>query len=64
MKLFESEVDMLQHQLKVKIFSENNNYSLCEKMMLQNFADEMAKLSDLSETIANMLSVFKFKRDM
>jgi predicted phosphate transport protein (TIGR00153 family) len=63
-KLFESEVDMLLHQLKVKIFSKENDYTLCEKMMLQNFADEIAELSDLAENIANMLSVFKFKRDI
>ena len=62
--LFESEVDMLLHQLKVKIFSDKNDYTLCEKMMLQNFADEIAKLSDLAEQIASMLSVFKFKRDI
>ena len=61
-KLFESEVDMLQHNLKVKIFSDDNKYTLCEKMMLQKFADEIAQLSDLSEKIASMLFVFKFKR--
>jgi predicted phosphate transport protein (TIGR00153 family) len=63
-RLFESEVDMLQYQLKVKLFSEENDYSLCEKMLLNNFADEIAKLSDLAETIASKLSVFKFKRSM
>jgi uncharacterized protein Yka (UPF0111/DUF47 family) len=63
-QLFESEVDMLQHQLKVKIFSRDNNDSLCDKMLLQSFADEIAKLSDLSEQIAGKLSVFRFKRSM
>jgi predicted phosphate transport protein (TIGR00153 family) len=63
-KLYESEVDMLQHILKVKIYSEENNYTLCEKMMLQKFTDEIAKLSDLSEQIVSMLSVFRFKRAM
>jgi predicted phosphate transport protein (TIGR00153 family) len=62
-KLFESEVDILQHNLKVKIFSDEST-SLCEKMMLQKFADEVAKLSDLSEDIALKLSVLKFKRSI
>ena len=63
-KLYETEVDMMQYQLKVKIYSEENKYTLSEKMMLQNFADEIAELSDLAEKIASMLSVFKFKRGM
>lgn len=63
-KLYETEVDMMQHQLKVKIYSEENKYTLSEKMMLQSFADEIAELSDLAEKIASMLSVFKFKRGM
>lgn len=63
-KLFESEVDMMQYQLKLKIYSEDSKYSMCEKMMLANFANEIAQLSDLSEKIASMLSVFKFKRDI
>lgn len=63
-KLYEHEVDMMQHNLKVKIFSDENKDTLSEKMLLQNFADEMAKLSDLAEQIANKLSVFKFKRSM
>lgn len=63
-KLFESEVDMMQYHLKLKIFSEDSTYDLCEKMMLNSFVDEMAKLSDLAEQIASKLSVYKFKRDM
>lgn len=63
-KLYESEADMLQHNLKVKIFSAENKTTLSEKMLLQIFADELAKLSDLAEQIANKLSVLKFKRSM
>jgi predicted phosphate transport protein (TIGR00153 family) len=63
-KLYESEVDQLLYHLKVKIYNEKFEASLCEKMMLQNFADEVAKLSDLAEQIADKLSVFKFKRSM
>jgi len=63
-KLYEHDVDLLQHSLKVKIFSDENKDTLSEKMLLQNFADEIAELSDLAEQIANKLSVFKFKRSI
>ncbi len=63
-KLYEHEVDMLQHNLKVKIYKDENKDTLSEKMLLQNFADEIAKLSDQAELIANKLFVFKFRRSM
>lgn len=62
--LFESEADTLQHNLKVKIFDEKLNISLCEKMVLNKFADDIAKLSDIAEKIASKLSVFRFKRSI
>ena len=62
--LFESEADMLLHQLKVKIFDDNLKGSLSEKMVLSTFAADFAKLSDLAETIASKLSVFRFKRSI
>jgi len=63
-KLFESEVDHLLHNLKTKIFKDDFDATLCEKMLLQSVADQIAALSDLAEQIANKLSVFKFKRSM
>lgn len=62
--LFESEVDMLLHNLKIKIYSKENDITLCEKLVLHNLADELAKLSDLAEIIAGKLSVFRFKRSI
>jgi len=62
--LFESEADLLLHELKVKIFDDKLNCSLSEKMLLSSFAAEFAKLSDLAETIASKLSVFRFKRSI
>jgi len=62
--LFESEADMLLHELKVKIFDDNLEGSLSEKMLLSSFAAEFAKLSDLAESIASMLSVIRFKRSI
>ena len=56
--LFESEADTLLHGLKVKIFNKENDIDLSEKIMLQNFATDVAKLSDIAEKIASMLSVF------
>lgn len=63
-QLFESEADMILHGLKVKIFNEESKTSLAEKLLLQNFATELAQLSDISEKIANKLSVFRFKRSI
>lgn len=62
--LFESEADMLLYELKVKIFDDQLSCSLSEKMVLSNFAADFAKLSDLAETIASKLSVFRFKRSI
>lgn len=62
--LFESEADMLLYELKIKIYDDNMTGSLSEKMLLANFAAEFAKLSDLAETIASKLSVFRFKRSI
>lgn len=62
--LFESEADMLLHELKVKIFDDQMSGSLSEKMLLSNFAAEFAKLSDISEVIASKLSVLRFKRSI
>lgn len=62
--LFESEADMLLHELKIKIFDDQLSGSLSEKMLLSSFAAEFAKLSDLAESIASKLSVFRFKRSI
>lgn len=62
--LFESEADVLLYELKVKIFDDQLNGSLSEKMVLSNFAADFAKLSDLAEAIASKLSVFRFKRSI
>ena len=62
--LFESEADMLLHALKVKIFSDDTKTTLAEKLLLQDIASELAKLSDISERIASKLSVFRFKRSI
>lgn len=62
--LFESEADTLLHALKVKIFDKENDIDLSRKLMLQNFAIEVAKLSDLAEKIASQLSVLRFKRSI
>lgn len=62
--LYESEADTLLYELKVKIFDDQLSGSLSEKMVLSSFAAEFAKLSDLAETIAAKLSVFRFKRSI
>jgi len=62
--LFESDVDKLLHNLKIKIFDEALQCTLGEKLLLNKFADEFAKLSDIAEKVASKLSVFRFKRSI
>lgn len=62
--LYESEVDKLQHNLKLKIFDDEFKCSLGEKLILNKFVDKFADLSDLAEKIASKLSVFRFKRSI
>lgn len=62
--LYESEVDTLQHNLKLKIFSKDENISLGEKLLLNKFADKLGDLSDLAQSIGRKLSVFRFKRSI
>jgi predicted phosphate transport protein (TIGR00153 family) len=62
--LFESDVDTLQHNLKIKIFDEELECTLGEKLVLNKFADKIAGLSDIAEMVASKLSVFRFKRSI
>ena len=62
--LFESDVDTLLHNLKIKIFDDTLDRSLGEKLVLNKFADKFAELSDLAERVASKLSVFRFKRSI
>jgi predicted phosphate transport protein (TIGR00153 family) len=62
--LFESDVDTLLYNLKIKIFDENLDCTLGEKLILKDFADQLAELSDIAEIVANKLSVFRFKRSI
>jgi predicted phosphate transport protein (TIGR00153 family) len=62
--LFESDVDTLLHNLKLKIFDENLDCTLGEKLILNKFADKLAELSDIAEKVASKLSVFRFKRSI
>ena len=62
--LYESDVDTLLHNLKTKIFDEEMDCSLGEKLVLNKFADQFAVLSDLAEKVASKLSVFRFKRSI
>ncbi len=59
---YESEVDQLEHELKIKIFGKKEDLNLSEKMHLGSFAEKISELSDIAEKIAIKLSVFKFKR--
>ena len=62
--LYESEVDTLLHNVKLKIFGDQIKSILSEKLLLDKFVDELAALSDIAEKIASKLSVFRFKRSI
>ncbi|MDA3932327.1 MAG: DUF47 family protein [Tenericutes bacterium] len=62
--LYESEADKLLHNLKIKIFEDQLNCTLAERIVLNKFADELAELSDIAEKVASKLSVFRFKRSI
>lgn len=62
--LFESEADTLLHNIKVKIFDDEIKCGLSEKIVLNKFADDLAKLSDISEKVASKLAIFRFKRSI
>lgn len=59
---YESEVDKLEYNLKIKIFADKVLFNLSEKMHQRYFAQKTARLSDIAEEIAIKLSVFRFKR--
>ncbi|MBI9060339.1 MAG: DUF47 family protein [Labilibaculum sp.] len=62
--LYESEADKLLHNLKIKIYDEQLDCTLAERIVLNKFADELAELSDIAEKVASKLSVFRFKRSI
>lgn len=59
---YESEVDKLEYNLKIKIFADKDLFNLSEKMHQRYFAQKTARLSDIAEETAIKLSVFRFKR--
>lgn len=62
--LFESEVDTILHNVKVKIYGGKVDCPLSEKLLLDKFAEELAGLSDVAEKVAAKLSVYRFKRSI
>ncbi|NLJ91000.1 MAG: DUF47 family protein [Clostridiales bacterium] len=59
---YESEVDKLQHDLKKLIYQGDSELEYAHKLHLSYFIKKCAALSDISEKVALVLSVFQFKR--
>jgi len=60
---FEKEADNISHQLKSKVF-QNNKYELAQKMHLRYFSLHIDHIADVSETVADKLSIFAIKRNI
>lgn len=59
---YESEVDKLQHDLKKVIYQDDCELEYAHKIHLSYYVKKCARLSDICEGIALVLSVFQFKR--
>ncbi len=59
---YEHEVDDIEEQLKRKVFRSTEVKELSNKVHLRYFAERIAKISDVAETVAEKLSVYTIKR--
>ncbi len=58
---YEKEADTISHKLKHKVF-QNDKYELAQKMHLRYFALHIDNIADISETVADKLSIYAIKR--
>jgi uncharacterized protein len=60
---YEKEADTISHKLKQKVF-QNDKYELAQKMHLRYFALHIDSIADISETVADKLSIYTIKRNI
>ncbi|HDR05848.1 MAG TPA: DUF47 family protein [Candidatus Marinimicrobia bacterium] len=58
---YEKEADLISHKLKHRVF-QNDKYELAQKMHLRYFALHIDSIADISETVADKLSIYAIKR--
>jgi predicted phosphate transport protein (TIGR00153 family) len=59
---YEHEVDDLEEQLKRKAFSSGEIVRFSQKVHMRYFAEKIAKVSDVAQSVAERLSVYAIKR--
>jgi len=61
---FENEVDKIEDTIKKVVFTSKEIDSLAERIQLRYFAEKMALISDVAESVCEKLSVFVIKREI
>ncbi|MBT4265643.1 MAG: DUF47 family protein [Deltaproteobacteria bacterium] len=61
---FENEVDKVEDTIKKVVFSTDQIQTLAERIQLRYFAEKMALISDVAESVCEKLSVFVIRREI
>lgn len=61
---YENEVDKVEDTIKKTVFSSDKITSLAERIQLRYFAEKMALISDVAESVCEKLSVYVIKREV
>lgn len=61
---YENEVDKLEDTIKKMVFDSDKLETLAERIQLRYFAEKMALVSDIAESVCEKLSVFAIKREL
>ncbi len=63
-RFYENEVDKIEDTIKRTVFSTDKLDTLSQRIQLRYFAEKMALISDLAESVCEKLSVFVIKREI
>lgn len=61
---YENEVDKVEDTIKKTVFSTDKIKTLAERIQLRYFAEKMALISDVAESVSERLSVYVIKREV
>ncbi len=61
---YEHEVDKVEDTIKKVVFSTDKIETLAERIQLRYFAEKMALISDVAESVCEKLSVFVIRREL
>lgn len=61
---YEKEADSISNEIKRKVFKDMQDLHLSNKQQLRHFTSNIEKLSDISENIADRLTIFAIKRSV